>query len=377
MTTEQQVVVLLSKIEFSQNDLSYFNSIKNSLDWNFIFTQLFSHKLMQIAYHNLTVNNLFDAVPVKICGYLENQFEQTLTLQRLLLEETKIITNKLKTNNIDFLFLKGTFLANAVYPFGTRKSNDIDIFINKESYSVVRECLLELGFLDSLNDEHISLNDKYLILLTYEYPEFTRQVNSHKLVVDVQHTYQFARQFNYIIDFNSEFKRSTNICIDNNKIPVQSIYDLILHLCSHTFGNCTVVSEVCLGEAMSIRQFADIYNCIYKFIDKFDVDKFIALVYNKNMQLQIAYCFFYILKLYQFDYKTPTFNKAKDIYSKVFNNQIEHFENICGLENGIENIFFWEDTFENKFFEFDSYATVCNHFKNTIKEYSIYDSRFK
>lgn len=377
MCIEYKLIILLSKPYLSYKEKEDLVNVSNSyLNWDLVYGKLKRHHIVSIAFCHLKTNKLEAVIPDEIFKKLYENFENNKLKQEVYLQEISPIFKELKNKKIKFCVLKGMVLQNLLYPKYSRTFRDIDIMICKNDYSQVRNILNQYGF---SNDQDLNIVENkrerlFLLLNTYEFPEFKKKqimgdqnINLH---IDVQHSHMLATKMGYVIDVKNELKYCEEMIIENIKIYRQRLDYLLLNLCTHAFGDCTIVSEIILGKAFRLKCFGDIVGLVEKFSDFYLSNEFYDFIIKTNTIKPIYFCLYYCSKIYQVS------NSFKQILKKLSNKLTDYsFINQYGFENGHDVVLNWECNLENKLFSEESIMEVKNKAKKDIEKYANYDTR--
>ena len=377
MYLEYELIILLSKPQLSCKDKEVLLKLSNTnLNWKMIFEKLKRHRTISIAFYHLKINNLENIIPCEILKEFKEKFERYKVKQELYLQEINCIIKEFQKSHIKFCILKGMVLQELLYPINTRTYKDIDILINKNDYFEVCKILGEYGFFNNKDLSRIENKKERLFLLlnTYEFPEFKKELmvenQKFNLYIDVQHTHTLSNKMGYVIDSSNELNQSEDIIVNDVIFPRQRIDYLLLHLCTHTFGDCTTISEIVLGKAFRLRNFGDIFGLVEKYSDEYSSDCFYDLVRQTHTIKPVYFCLYYCTQIYQVS------NAFKKIIKKLENQLTDYsFINQYGFENGSDGVLNWECDLVSKLFSDESINEVKKNAKNNIKKYSNYDTR--
>jgi len=376
MTLEHQLVILFSKPIWHDADKEKHEFLEcQQLNWGNVFSQLILHKLSSLAYHHIIQYGLTkNSIPRSIMSNLENAYKIVEMQQLLISKEVIVLCERMNEAKIRYCALKGFVLQNILYPPNTRPSSDVDFFINRDDYPKASEIAVALGF----ESENISPNNMtkqerlYLLLNTYEFPEFVKKIDSvflKKILLDFQHSYSFFRQLGYTTKVENELDSTISM---ENEVKCQTNSDLFIHLCTHTFGDSIVISEIVDHKAFKIRSFADIYG----FLDKFEVEinevQLIQKVINTNTIMPVYFCLHYCKEIYGATEKLETLLELLRPSIDDIN-----FVNMCGMENGMEKAMVWDCSLEEKLFDRRSVDKVKTAYAPLLERYAKYDNRFR
>ncbi len=141
--------------------------LKDEIDWDY-FKQLTNHhRIWPLVYWNL---NLADskAISKQFLDHLKDQFNQTALRNLFLSQKLLELLELLKSNHIDAIPYKGSFLASEYYGnLALRQFGDIDILVKQKDILNVRAILIDSGFipLDKLDKK----NEKIFLKHNYDF----------------------------------------------------------------------------------------------------------------------------------------------------------------------------------------------------------------
>lgn len=378
MCYEYDLIILLSKPWLNkQEESTLVDIVKKVLDWDLIYDKLQRHRIVPIAYHHIKTNKLELYIPRKILNTIKKEFETNKIKQEVYFEEVKPIFKEFKKSNLKFCVLKGVVLQELLYPKFTRMFKDVDILIYKEDYGEVLKILKKYDFSNE-QDSSIKRNKRervFLLLNTYEFPNFNKEIivnnQSIKLQIDLQHMHTLATKMKYSIETLEELKCSEEMVVNKIKINRQRLDYLLIHLCTHTFGDCTTISEIVLKKAFRLRNFADIVSLADMFSSFYLSDDFYELVKKTNTAQPVYFCLYYCKQIYQV---SELFAKIVEKIGSLLSDY--KFLEQCGFEDGVDRVIVWEAPLMDKMFSEESINEVKEKAKNSIKKYACYDTRF-
>ena len=139
----------------------------------------------------------------------------------------------------------------------------------------------------------------FLLLNTYEFPKFQKEVivnnQNIKLYIDVQHMHTLAKKMRYDINTLEELQCCEEIVVGDVKFNCQRLDYLLIHMCTHTFGDCTTISEILLEKAFRLKNFADIVSLVEKYSYIYLSNDFEKLV--KKLKTGGYFCCLYLKKM--------------------------------------------------------------------------------
>jgi len=208
----------------------FIRAVLNGKSFNFkpspgIFEHLVSNSLEGIFYH--VMGKMIDK---ELREKLENRLSFLImrdTIQRTFLKE---ISLKMKKKNLRFIILKGSTLADELYPPLTRFCEDLDIFVHEDDYNSAKDCILKSGFIPYVG------RDGFVFT-----PSFKEEILIHKdmdfLQIDLHRALFSKYRFN--MNFEMVWSSSRELAIDEVKIrkmePKKEFIYLLLHSAAHFY----------------------------------------------------------------------------------------------------------------------------------------------
>jgi hypothetical protein len=375
MTKEHQLLILLSKAVWHKVDVAVFERlIATRLNWDIVFTQIVMHKIAALAWYHIQKYSASKYIPWVLQKSLMDaskivELQQKLTDQALL-----NVCLELKNAKIQYCILKGFVLQKILYPAFTRESNDTDILINRNDFTRVSTALRQVGFDGEDKNGGMTKRElKHLMLNTYEFPKFIKETENPlipEIKLDFQHNYSFSRQFNYAINVREELSRA--ICLEGTHIYYQDIIDLLIHQCTHAYGDCVVISEVSKHKAFRLRSYSDIFGLLDMFDSKIDNMLFTDQVIRTNTILPVFFCLYHCTQIFG---GTDKINSILLLLKPYVVDDQFIFQ--CGIENGCEKNMRWDCSLEEKLFNWRSVDKVTAAYAELLERYAKYDNRMR
>ena len=139
----------ISKILFDKEiNLVSFPAKNNDKFWDGFVKIGSSHYVIPALYQKLKQRDYLKLLSDELVSYLEEIYSQNLKRNSDLRKEVKEISNILKSNNINHVFLKGAALVSTLNQdySGIRMVGDIDVLISNNQILTARELLKENGY---------------------------------------------------------------------------------------------------------------------------------------------------------------------------------------------------------------------------------------
>ncbi len=194
--------------------------------WEALLTLANKQHIAPLLYHRIKQHGLDSLLPADI----KKQFAQTLignTVRNLkLFQELAEILKALQANNIPVLVLKGTHLANSVYPsLGLRTMSDCDIVVHEEDIPAAAELIMALGYQPE-KPLQLELHKSF----QHHLPLFIK--HSASTSVELHWTITNPGQ-RYTITIEDWWARAQPFHLAGIEAKALCPEDLLLHLCLH------------------------------------------------------------------------------------------------------------------------------------------------
>lgn len=371
---EYQFIIYLSKPFWSEKESdTLYTLIEHPLNWTLVSNLIKRHRIAPIAYYNLQKNKLSEMLPSGLFQELQEQYQNNEEKQRQYWKECSPVFQALEKANIQYCALKGVVLQEILYPPYTRDYNDMDVLIQRDDYPTVWKIFNRYGF--SNNQDLNQLKNKrerlFLLLNTYEFPKFEKVTDvQNKVYIDLQHTHTLAKKMGYCVNSSDEVNAVETMMVENIPVRRQNLNHLLIHLCTHAFGDSATISELVLHKGFRLKSFGDIVGLAEKYITAYQSDDFYNTVMQTNTIKPVYFCLYYCMQLYQ----------VSDAFIEITKRLEEaltdlSFLNQYGVENGTDGVFDWDCSPEERFFSMDSVNEVREQAKCKIEKYSDYDTR--
>lgn len=141
----------------------------------------------------------------------------------ILLDRARKVIQEFKRESIDFLVLKGLYLAFTIYPdIGSRPMVDVDFLVKRVDLNRIDEILTKLGY------ENISPQGQRIYGCDFTYS------NKHGVYIDIHWDLCQYERFKGIIDVTGDFwRRSCEFSLEGVPLRTLSTEDHILYVSLH------------------------------------------------------------------------------------------------------------------------------------------------
>lgn len=188
MVNEKEFI--LQCLNFTNPNTQKISDLLNKdLDMPWILGQAMFHRVGGIIYYTLSENDLLENINREIKNSLKIIYEYQKIKNKIYFEDLIKINENIK--NIDsFVYLKGSILNTAIFPNGTRYSNDYDILIQKSDIQKLDKPLKQNGFIQGKIKENtvIEATRKEILSSLYNRGETVPYVKidkSHNIEIDL------------------------------------------------------------------------------------------------------------------------------------------------------------------------------------------------
>ena len=254
MTPEEQILLLSSFYSLSSDQMQALGALMNqSPDWNQIITASRFHSLTPLLAKHMSDGNLQEKLPSsvyeKIIGLSRLQTARSLKIVSVFQK----LSSKLKENNVDFILLKGLFLANNYYSNpALRPMQDIDLLVKKENLQQIVKLMEELGA-----RRLVELQSDYINSLLQHIPPFI-----YKEVIIEIHTNITAANEPYSFTGDILWNNTLTLEIQKVNTRVFSPELNLIYICVHLFRHVqsTKFKLIWFTDLMQILSGSDLYD---------------------------------------------------------------------------------------------------------------------
>lgn len=300
IASEHELVLELAQFRHPNRE-RIIELVGQKLDWAQVLGHLVYNRTAGIAYHVLRQAD---------APFFNREFETGLFLiheiqavrTRSHKQAIVQIAESMNESGLPYAFLKGSILANAVYPPGCRISSDIDILLRGEDLTACGNVLKSLDFIQGNYDE----NNKTVI------PASRREIINHRLNYGEVVPYRKAISepgLNLIeIDVNfsldwvahgseqavSDFvEQAEDYYIDQQRVRSLPKEYFLAHLCVHLYKEAAVHTFVEWQRDLGLYKFVDIYAFLTDPNIRLDWDKLVWILKTHRIAEQCYFAFEY------------------------------------------------------------------------------------
>lgn len=364
ITPEHEMVLQLA--QFRNPNLDRIRELAaESLDWVEILGQLSYNRASGIAYHIFKENSFLFKLSnreVNLSLYLSNEAQsvRTRTHRKIIYEMSK----HLQESKIPHAFLKGSILANSIYPLGCRISSDVDILLNTSDLTACGKILKGIGYIqgfyDRTNDSIRPADRKEIIQYRMNYGEivpFLKKIDEPGMpLAEIDINFSLSWMAQGTEDAVSSFLQNCeNYELEGGHL-VQSFQReyFLAHLCAHLYKEACVLEWVKGSRDLGLYKFIDIYAFVTDLKKPINWAKFVEIAKLNNIIRESYYSLIYTRELFPLLYHDKEFCIAIEAIKPEDTSFIN--EVVEGANPN--NKYVWTKPFLERFFDYKRYYSL-------------------
>jgi len=351
---EYQLVLHL--IQLYHPDISMIRKLLGMrLDWGDVLGILCFYRVAGVAYY--TIQKCYP-LPDRTNGDFLLSLQTIFEAQKIRTQNMKRFIVQLAENlnqcDINYAFLKGSFLSSVIYPLGCRMSNDVDILVDSKDLSRCSDLLKRLGFTQGFifTGTIVEATRKEIVNQRLNYGEvvpFHKYVGEPGLnILSIDVNFSLDETALKTKDAAAVFlQNKISYCVNefSNAVSLQIEYFLI-HVCQHLFKEASVINWVEWQRDLSLYKFLDIYCLVENNEIIIDWQRLATIIKESGMEKA---CYF---ALYNTQLLFPSLNNHKEYChvikqieptDKSYMNQVVSFQEKHPLV--------WKENFLNRVFD--------------------------
>ena len=243
MNAEERLILMIARsVAYPEEERRIENILKYeeaNFNWDRFIRLVKRNGLFPLTY--IALKDKFGLLPVQTCQILKKSYLFNLIKNTLFWNEFLILAKVFNELNISFVPLKGLSFIGSIYPdINYRSMVDIDILIKKESFRLVEDILLTMGYkkdLLGLKEEYWQKKQIHIM--------FEKKISSIRIVVEIHWDLDFKRLKDPMLP--ELWLRTKERYVKGHKIRFLSWEDTIFSLALHKrrFGNILSLKEAC------------------------------------------------------------------------------------------------------------------------------------
>ena len=225
--THNETLQLIAEIlSFKNSDEELKHKLETvNIDWDQFVTIASDHLVLTTSYCKLKERKFLTCLPPELSIYLEELTAINRNRNHKLIDEAKGLAELFETNNINYVFLKGTAMLIAEYydDLGERMVGDIDMLIDERQIHKAFDILLTSGYTKMPS----SLRATF-----FEHKHLDRLVSNNSMCAVELHKYVLNKPVGNILE--------TTAILETKKFHGKSAIPNINHLFIHNILNFQV-----------------------------------------------------------------------------------------------------------------------------------------
>lgn len=322
--------------------------------------------LLELAYQHDVGLLIGDVMQLDRRHRLANQILKQKNLKRY--HENFIhfypVAVKLEECNIKYIITKGIYASKIAYVDESyRRSDDIDVIINREDYTKVKEILNLYGYVQGIFNSTTKKVKRFSRQQELFYLSYTQQSAPFLKETGDSLIPVANLDLNFQIYWNENNAWDISQLLDNSQIFIYKDYKfktfqdeyMLLHMCLHAYFDMNSVYILYKDYAYRLKYFADIYGFIKRC--KISWDKFHSICVNYKVEKYIMYILYYTA----FIFKDESLLTITGLEMPS-----EDFLNRFGLDN--EGFFIWKEDFMDRLFCTDRSRLLDKYFNEEMRK---------
>jgi hypothetical protein len=368
LTNEQKVIVLTSRLTFSEDDENQLENLKTQhLNWHEIIRMSTKNKVLPLVWSNLSKRGyLSKEIIPQLRQVVDFHNIGTRERNKVYLKELDTVVEALRENSIRCVPLKGGYLLRYVYKdLGIRTVNDMDLMISRTDISKARVILKSLSYIEGdfdVNTGGIIPPSKEKLMLwktkMYNMYPIAKMTNS-----DYARVVSLDFSFSMDLDIKTEpidIMLSRSVKNQNDSHYYLKPSDFFIHQCCHHYREATNASWVILGYDLNLIKFCDVREYIIQEMTETDFDDAIRFAKEHGYEKAVYFTLYYLNEIYGDGYENAQMEKL-EIHDSSFLNYFGEKDfgyNVKWKKNFWERIF--ADSNKDEINEKTKYAGIVD-----------------
>ncbi|HAU86726.1 MAG TPA: hypothetical protein DCW90_14915 [Lachnospiraceae bacterium] len=274
------------------------------------------------------------------------------------------VATELDSAQIPYCITKGIYAAKTAYVDESyRKSDDLDVVINREDYAEVKKILLENGYIQGIYDEKekkikpfTRQQEIFYLSYTQQSAPFVKKIENDLLpVINLDLNFHIFWNNSSSMDIREMIGKSQ--VLDYKGFQVKTFQDeyMLLHMCLHAYYDMNSIYVLYKTYSYSLKYFADIYGFIKR--ANINWESFRTICETYQVENYIMYIIYYTSVI--FEDKGILENTSMKVPDERFLNQF-------GLDK--EGTYHWEEEFMQRLFCEDRKSLLFQYISDDNKE---------
>ena len=310
LTQEQRIVILASRLTFSEDDEKELTKLaKEKLDWFQVFKIALKNQVIQLIWNNLKVRNLEQNIPNRLRYVFLFYTSGTKERNLIIFHELMQIMKAIQPENNQCVIVKGGYLIPHVYKdFGIRTVSDIDFLIPVAQVKQLRAIMNSLGYIEGDYDS---------VTNTIKPPNREREVF---YTISMHQTIPFRKIINssfikYItFDVNFLFDHYikpelVNLVISRAEVSQDGYYrylkssDFFIHQCCHHYKDAFSAAAIFINSNLNIVKYCDLREYILQHMNESQLYEAIEFAKENGLEKPVYFTLYCLEQIYNDGYE--------------------------------------------------------------------------
>lgn len=353
LSLEQELLILLSRVTFSEKDVSRIREIlkeTTKVNWFEFYKLSLYHKTTTLVNENLKKYICTWEIPKYLRDIIKYAYKGIKEKNTLYHDEIEKIVKELRKEGVCIVPVKGAMLIPQLYKdYGIRYSADADFLVKHSDIEKLKTILKKFGYMqgnyDSETDSIIPLSRaeeiRWKMNMSNLYP-FVKKSNHHLFNV-------YRLDFRYALDDTLDQEPINQIVDYAYKTGQPKPAHILTHLCTHFYDEAKYSISIYSAKDMNIIKLCDIREYVLNFMNVIDIEECIEFAKTYNLQKQVYYTMFFLDFVYSDSFATKIM--------EMLEIENESFLHTYG-ENSLNDQFVIEKTFFDRLFSCHNVDTL-------------------
>lgn len=306
LKNEKKLIVLLSRLTFSNNVLKEISFILQDEDFNWFefYQYALYHKVLTLCWKNINTFFLNAFQPKYARDMIQSAYLGVIKRNQLYQEEISKIVFELNEKGVKIVPVKGAYLIPKIYKdYGMRYSGDVDFLIKYVDLNKAEKILEHMGY---LKGEYSWENKNIVKISRREQIKWkTFMSNSYPLLkltdTDLFPVYKIDFRFALSDDLRKE---TVNEIIDNYaKSGCVKAAHYLIHLCTHFYDEAKHTADIALAKDMNLIKLCDIREYVIQMTKKEDLKELVCFAQKYGLEKQVYFTMVFLSIIYDDGYE--------------------------------------------------------------------------
>ena len=320
LSMEQELLILASRLTFKDEEkkkiIEY--SLDAKLKWFEFFKMALYHKTATLCWNNIVMFAPTVVIPTYLYYFIRYGKREIKLQNEMFVSEFENVLQALNSNNITAIPVKGCRFVKTLYECdGTRFMGDFDLLIRKSDSAKISSIMDSMGYKQGKIDFE---KNEILPLGRAEEIKWKMSVSNlapyYKMTGDECNPF-FKFDFRHSLDDNLETESIEKIIdyYENNGVVLPA--HLLIHLCTHFYGEAKRTVSIFLSKDFNIIKLTDIREFVLHNMDENEWNIAIDFAKEYALEKHVYFTLYYLSLIFDDGYEEPIMEKL-NIENKDF-----------------------------------------------------------